>query len=79
MSAEIYKFPRKKPLKGFRIPLYSEGEVYLVLLVVNTFGSYSEKITEKNLNELDPLDIIGCIGEARSSHIFSTKTNVFNL
>jgi hypothetical protein len=74
MSAEIYKFPRKKPLKGFRIPLYDEGQVYLVLMVVNTFGSYPEKIIEKTLNNVDPLDIIECISKARASQIFSTKT-----
>jgi hypothetical protein len=72
MPAKLYQFPLKT-FKGLKIPLYTEEEIEITLMCLNCFGGYSIRITESNIEELDPLDIMKCLYEAKSSEYFSTK------
>ena len=72
MSAKLYRFPLKT-FKGLKIPLYNEEEIEITLMAINCFGTYEDRITENNIQKLDPLEIMKCLYEAKSSDVFSTK------
>ena len=74
MTATVYSFPKLKAFKGLKIPLYSEEEIYTTTLVINCFGNQSNRITESDLTQLEPIDVMKALYEARYSSIFSTKT-----
>lgn len=73
MSAKLYHFPLKT-FKGLKIPLYSEEEVFITLICLNCFGSFTVRITEKDLEEIDPVEIMKCLFEGKTADIFSLKT-----
>jgi hypothetical protein len=74
MSATVYNFPKLKSFKGLKIPLYNEEEIYTTIMIVNCFGDQPNRITEKELSDLEPLDVMKVLYEARYSSIFSAKT-----
>jgi len=73
MTATIYKFPDRFNFKGYRIPLYTDEEVYLTILAMNAFGGQDILVTEDNLESFDPVIVIKALAEAKISHIFSSK------
>ena len=76
MSARIYQFPDKhaRYFNGYKISLYNEEEVFITILSMNTFGPFKEKITEANLENYDPVDIIRALSEARKSSFLTNRT-----
>ena len=73
MTATIYKFPDRFNFKGYRIPLYTDEEVYLTILAMNAFGGQDILVTESNLESFDPVIVIKALAEAKISNIFSSK------
>ena len=75
MTAKIYRFPESRAIfKGYKIPLYTEEEIYLTVISLNIFGNLPERVTEKTLESYDPLTVIKALVEAKQSNIFSIKT-----
>lgn len=69
----IIKFPdkfRKEP-RRYRIPLYSEWDVDLVLFCVNAFGTSDKRIIIDDLLQMDPIEVIECLDSALESDIIS--------
>lgn len=73
MTAKIYKFPDRFNFKGYRIPLYTDEEVYLTILAMNAFGGQEVLVTESNLESFDPVIVIKALAEAKVSNLFSSK------
>ena len=57
MSATVYHFPLKS-IRGLKIPLYTEEEIFITLSSLNCFGKTETKVTEKDLQDLDPVDVM---------------------
>jgi hypothetical protein len=75
MNAKIYRFPEQRALfKGYKIPLYTEEEIALTVVAMNTFSNLPEKVTLNTLENYDPVTVIKALVEASTSSIFSTKT-----
>lgn len=75
MNAKVYRFPERRALfKGYKIPLYTEEEILLTVIAMNVFGNLPEKVTDKTLENYDPVTVIKVLVEASSSNIFSTKS-----
>ena len=75
MPAKIYKFPERRTYyKGYKIPLYNEEEIFITIVALNLFGNVSKKVTEKNLESYEPMEVIKALVEAKSCSIFSHKT-----
>jgi hypothetical protein len=73
MSATIYHFPLKT-FKGLKIPLYTEEEIYTTLLALNCFSENTLKMTEEDLKDIEPLEVIKALYEAKSSNFVSFKS-----
>lgn len=73
MSATIYQFPIKS-IKGLKIPLYTEEEISTTILALNCFGDNSTKVTEKDLLDLEPIEVMKALYEAKCSNFVSFKT-----
>jgi len=71
MPAKLYKFPDINVTKGYKIPLYTDEEIEITILVVNHFGNLSFKVCQDNLTKTDPIIIINSLREARESKLFS--------
>lgn len=61
--ADILKFPDKfvNGKRLYRIPLYTDMDVNIVIFCVNAFGETSERITVDGLIKMDPVDVIKSI------------------
>ena len=66
MTAEILKFPKRyqKPKLGYRLPLYTDEEIDIVILVVNYFSTES-------LRKLDVFFVKKCLDTAHKSELLS--------
>ena len=54
MPAQIYKFPERRTYyRGYKIPLYTEEQIFLTVISLNIFGNLTEKVTEKTLEEYE--------------------------
>ena len=74
MPPQIYKFPERRTYyRGYKIPLYTEEQIFLTVISLNIFGNLTEKVTEKTLEEYEPLTVIKALVEAKSSSVFSSK------
>lgn len=74
MPATIYKFPERRTYyKGYKIPLYNEEEIFLTIFALNMFGNVDKIVTEKTLEEYDPVVVIKALIEAKSCFALSTK------
>lgn len=65
MTATIIEFPKKEKSYGFKIPLYTDIEIEISLLCINSFSSYPNKITVKDLSEIDPCFVIESLRKGR--------------
>lgn len=76
MSARIYQFPERhaRYFNGYKISLYNEEEVFITVLSMNAYGPFKEKITEANLENYDPVDIIKALSEARRSPFLTNRS-----
>ena len=45
MSAKVLRFPDKQKTVVYKIPLYTDEEIFLTVLAVNIFSLFSYKIT----------------------------------
>lgn len=70
----VIKFPDKfrKESRHYRIPLYSEWDVTLVLFCVNAFGTSDKRIIIDDLLQMDPVEVIECLDSAMESDIISS-------
>ena len=70
----ILKFPdkfRKEP-RHYRIPLYTDADIEMVLFCVNAFGIIPNRIMVHDLLTMDPIEVIECLDIARESDIISS-------
>lgn len=76
MTARIYTFPNRytRLFNGYKISLYNEEEIFITIAAMNMFGNLKERVTDINLEQHDPYDVIHSLNEAKSSQIFSNKT-----
>jgi hypothetical protein len=76
MTARIYTFPDRytRLFNGYKISLYNEEEIFITITAMNIFGNLKEKVTDMNLENHDPYDVIHSLSEAKSSQLFSNKT-----
>lgn len=74
--AEILKFPDKfyRGKRLYRIPLYTELDIDLVLFCINAFGETEKRIIIDDLIKMDPIDVIKCIDFAMESEYISNIT-----
>ena len=72
--ADILKFPDKfvNGKRLYRIPLYTDMDVNIVIFCVNAFGETSERITVDGLIKMDPVDVIKCIDFSLDSGYISS-------
>lgn len=75
MTATIINFPvrDKKEKTYYRIPLYSDEEVFITLLCVNAFGNLPFKVTEDDLAKLDSSLVLSHLHESQDLNIFSAN------
>jgi hypothetical protein len=73
MSATLYHFPLKS-IRGLKIPLYTEEEIFITLAALNCFGPNEMKITEKDLLDIEPVQVMQALYEAKYSNLFSFNT-----
>jgi len=71
MPAKILKFPDINFTKGYKIPLYTDEEIEITILVVNHFSNLHYKVCQDNLTKTDPIIIINSLREAKESKLFS--------
>lgn len=75
MTAKIYKFPEPVIIQGYKIPLYTDEEIFITIVAVNVFvQGINIKATNKNITNYDPKLIIDALHEALNSDLFSHKT-----
>lgn len=69
----ILKFPdrfRKEP-RHYRIPLYSDEDINVVLFCINAFGNTEKRVIIDDLIQMDPIDVIESLDNALDSDILS--------
>lgn len=71
MIAKVIQFPIKEKVIGYKIPLYTDEEIFITILAMNVFGDLRYKITEKNLTEHDPVLVINVLMKAKESDVVS--------
>lgn len=71
--ADILKFPEKffSGKRLYRIPLYTDMDVNIVIFCVNAFGETNNRITVTDLIKMDPVDVIKCIDFSIDSNYIS--------
>ncbi len=74
MNAKIFRFPNPKKTIVYKIPLYTDEDIFLTVLAVNIFSSFNHKITAANLEECDPAIVIAAISQASTLDMFSDST-----
>jgi hypothetical protein len=70
----IIKFPdkfRKEP-RHYRIPLYTDADIEMVLFCVNAFGVTPNRSMIDDLSSMDPIEVIECLDIASQSDIMSS-------
>jgi hypothetical protein len=81
MNAKIYRFPETIKSIVYKIPLYTDVEIFLTVLAINTFGTLTYKVTVANLEKCDPIIVISAISQAATYDLFSkeAKETFFNI
>lgn len=72
----VLKFPSKENKSIVRLKLFSEDEIFVTLLAVNTYCAEDYKFTEQNIEFLDPEIVISCLQAALKSVFFSIEFKV---
>ena len=71
MTAKVFQFPIKEKVIGYKIPLYTDEEIFATISAMNMYSDLSHKITEKNLADHDPIIVINALIKAKESEIIS--------
>lgn len=75
IMAKVIKFPRVEPapkvIKGYRMSFYTDDEIDLALLCMNTYGWKEIGHTRKTLQKVDPLYIKDCLIRGYNSDLLS--------
>ena len=71
MIAKVIQFPIKEKVIGYKIPLYTDEEIFITISAMNIFSDLQYKITEKNLTEHDPVLVINALMKAKESDVVS--------
>jgi len=71
MIAKVIQFPIKEKVIGYKIPLFTDEEIFITISAMNIFSDLQYKITEKNLTDHDPLMVIDALMKAKESEIIS--------
>lgn len=74
--ADILKFPDRffHGKRLYRIPLYSDLDIDIVLFCVNAFGETDKRLIIDDLVKMDPVEVIKCIDFALESEYISNTT-----
>ena len=73
MNAKVFRFPDRNKIVVYKIPLYTDDEIFLTVLAVNLFGSFIHKVTAANLENCDSEIVLSAITKASTSDIFSNS------
>lgn len=77
-KAKVIPFKKKEPTprvkKGYRMAFFTEEEIDLALLCLNTWGFRELRYTRPVLKKLDPLYIKQCLIHGYNSELFSTQS-----
>ena len=73
MSAQVLRFPNKQKTVVYKIPLYTDEEIFITVLAVNIFSLFSYKITATTLENCDSEIVLSAITKASTSDIFSNS------
>lgn len=75
MTADVINFPRpsKRP-SSFKILLYTDDEILITNIVVNSFAGLPQKVNNKTLSDVDPVKVLQCLEKALDSNLFSENT-----
>lgn len=76
MNAKVFRFPEPSKTIVYKIPLYTDEEIFLTVLAVNIFSAFPYKITAANLEECDPAIVISAISQASTIDIFSDSAKL---
>ena len=70
--ADILKFPDKfaNGKRLYRIPLYSDMDIDVVLFCVNAFGETDNRVIIDDLIKMDPVDVINVLTFRLNQSIF---------
>ena len=79
MNAKVFRFPDPAKTIVYKIPLYTDEEIFLTVLAVNIFSAFPHKVTAANLEECDPAIVIAAISQASTIDIFSDATKLIYL
>jgi hypothetical protein len=71
MAAKVFRFPEKRIV--YKIPLYTDEEIFLTVLAVNIFSLFSYKITASTLENCDSEIVLSALTKASTSDIFSNS------
>lgn len=74
--AEILKFPSRENKSVVRLKLFSEDEIFVALVAINTYSADDFKFTEQNIEFLDPEIVITCLQDALKSLFFSEEFKI---
>jgi len=71
--SNILKFPDKfrKEARRYRIPLYTDADIEIVLFCVNAFGVTPNRNMMDDLLAMDPIEVMECLDIASQSDIIS--------
>ena len=80
--AKIYNFPSKEKLT-YRIPLFSDVEVDIVLICILIFGDNDKRCTYEELGSVEPAAVVKCLEKGKDSWFLSKEvkaiiTNILN-
>jgi hypothetical protein len=68
------KEPKPKVKKGYRAAFFTEEEIDIALLCLNTWGFKELRYTRPVIKRLDPLYIKECLIHGYNSELFSTQS-----
>jgi hypothetical protein len=74
--AEILKFPSRNNKSIVRLKLFSEDEIFVILIAINTYSADDFKYTEHNIEFLDPEIAVLCLENSLKSSFFSDEFKV---
>lgn len=58
---------------AYKIPLYGDEQVKLIVAVVNIYGNIHNAVTEHTIKHQDPVFVVDCLKKAYKDYLFSTK------
>ena len=76
--AKVIQFPVKKQpptiIRGYKMAFYTEGEIDLALLCLNTFGWDKVRYDRDRLRKTDPIYIKRCLIQGYNSQLLSHQS-----